>query len=610
LRRRILATFACALFLFTSASTIALRTHGLEKAKKGSFRIGVVSDEERKEGLTHLSELLGHLGYPYDLIQSTGQEFEPGKYSLLIIYESGLRKLGANPSPTIFAYAKEGGNLLWIGPGVGQIEQEPLARTFGLRFISEALAESYRAAYVSSGSSNSRIFRETVANVELAGAGAEGYFLDSTLRRLFPSETRFRHESGGIAFFFAYDVSNWWNVGLESPWYRPARLVSAIRLALSNTTIVALRPYPRNLTSAFICRVEDVDPLHTSDEWLSRASRYLQAHAVRNAPLSVALIPVHVDPMGGMEVRLGGESAQPVRNWLHAVIRSRGAIIQHGYTHQHGSQRTGVGTEFLVDGDWMIYDDQARRISVGKEEIERALGTKVVAFEAPHYKLNENTLRAIERLGFRCLLDDPNSPFYGLRFSGAGDLSLVAIPETLSYIPLGSSPSLAEKLKRIIDQLIEFQGILLLYNHLYDDEAFTIGVRTMEHALSKGNVWTPNINEMGRFALERAKAYQNFKVTYDSEITVTLGSCTVRGLTLSVNSQEEIRWVKMNGKDWPLFNAGSIILPELPDASNTVLIGFKEQPSLQSLSALWGLSLLGVTSCMAFRFAKKTFGVD
>lgn len=132
----------------------------------------------------------------------------------------------------------------------------------------------------------------------------------------------------------------------------------------------------------------------------------------------------------------------------------------------------------------------------------------------------------------------------------------------------------------------------------------------MEHALRKGNIWTPNINEIGRFALERAKAYRRFSVTYDSEITVTLGSCTVRGLTLSVNSQEKISWVKVNGKDWPVFKADFVILPELPDASNTVLIGFKEPPSLQSLSALWGLSLLGVTSCMAFRFAKRAFGVD
>jgi len=612
LRHKVLATFACALFLSTPALNIVLRAYGLEEVKTGSLRIGVVADDEPKEGLTHLSELLGHLGYPYHLIQLGSQGLELGRYSLLVIYESGLHRLGENPSSIVSTYAKEGANLLWIGPGVGQIDRETLSRVFGLRFISQASAESCRVAFASSGSSNVKIFGETVTNVELTGARAESYFLDSTFRRLFPSETCYPHEGGEIAYFFAYDVSSWWNVDLESPWSRPARLASAIRLMLADTTVVTLRPYPRNLASAFICRIEDVDALHTSSDWLSRASRYLQVHAARNVPLSVALIPVHADPGSGIEIRLSSDSAQPVRDWLYTVIRSRGAIIQHGYTHQHGSQRTGVGTEFLVDGNWMSYDDQTRRISAGKEEIERALSTKVTAFEAPHYKLNENTLRAIERLGFKCLLDDSNSPFYGFRSSnsGSGEPFLVAIPETLSYIPLGSSLSLTDKLKRIIDQLIEFQGILLLYNHLYDDAAFTIGVHAMEYALSKGNIWTPNVNDVGVFALERANAYKRFTVTYDSEITVTLGSCAVRGLTLSVNGQDKISWVKVNGKNWPVFNADYIILPELPDASNTVLIGFKEQPSLQSISAIWGLGLLGVTSCMTFRFARRAFGDD
>jgi len=612
LRHKALASLACALFLSTLTSAIALRTYGLQKVKISSFRIGVVADEEPREGLTHLGNLLGHLGYPYDMVQRGNQALEPSRYSLLVVFESGLHKLGENPSSIIFAYVKEGTNLLWIGPGLGRIDQEILAKVFGLKFISEASAETYRVAYSSSNSSSAKIFCEVVANVELAGAKAEGYFLDTASRRLFPSETCLRHDTGEIAYFFAYDVSSWWNVDLDSPWSRPARLASAIQLTLSDSPAVTLRPYPRNLASAFICRIEDVDPLHTGGEWLSRAHRYLQEYVARNVPLSVALIPVHVDPGSGLEIRLGSDSAEPVREWLRAVIGGRGAIIQHGCTHQHGAQRTGVGAEFIVNGTWTSYDDQTRRISIGKVEIERALNTKVLAFEAPHYKLNEDTLRAIEGLGFKYLLDDSNSPFYGFRFSDADtrEPSLVAVPETLSYIPLGSSVNLGNKLSETIDQLLAFQGILLLYNHLYDDAAFTIGLRTMEYALKKGNVWTPNINQMGRFALERAGAYKGFSVTYGSEIAVTMGSCSERGLTLSVNSQERISWVQVNGKEWSVFNANYVILPELPGPSNTVLIGFKEQPSLQPLSALWGLGLLGVASCTAFRFAKRAFGVD
>lgn len=612
MRHKALASLACALFLSTVTSAIALRTYGLQKVKIGSFRVGVVADEEPKEGLTHLGDLLGHLGYPCDMVQRGDQLLEPSRYSLLVVFESGLHKLGENPSSIIFAQAKERTNLLWIGPGLKQINQEILANAFGLRSISEDSAESYHVAYSSSTPTNVKIFHEVVANVELAGAKAEGYFVDAASKRLFPSETWFRHDAGGIAYFFAYDVSSWWNVDLDSPWSRPARLVSAIQLTSSDSPAVTLRPYPRNLASAFICRIEDVDPLHTSSEWLSRAHRYLQEHTARRVPLSVALVPVHVDPGSGLEIRLGSNSAEPVREWLRAVIGGRGAIIQHGYTHQNGAQRTGAGAEFIVNGTWTSYDDQTRRISSGKIEIERALNTKVLAFEAPHYKLNEDTLRAIEGLGFKYLLDDSNSPFYGIRFYDANtrEPSLATIPETLSYIPLGSSVDQGDKLKETIDQLSAYQGILLLYNHLYDDAAFTIGLRTMEYALRKGNAWTPNINQIGRFAFERARAYNGFSVTYGSEITVRMGSCSERGLTLSVNSQDRISWVQVNGKEWSAFSANYVILPELPEPSNTVLIGFKEQSSLQPLSALWGLGLLGITSCAAFRFAKRAFGVN
>jgi len=587
-----------------------MRTYGLQEAKIGSFRIGVVADEEPREGLTHVRELLEHLGYPYDILQGGNQDIVQSRYALLVIFESGLHKLGENPSSIIFACAKKRTNLLWVGPGLGRISQEILAKVFGLRFVSEASADSYRVAYASSSSTDAKIFDEVVVDVELSGARAEGFFLDTASKRLFPSETSFRHDAEGTAYFFAYDVSGWWNVDLDSPWSRPARLVWAIGLTLSDVPTVTLRPYPRNLASAFICRIEDVDPLHTGSEWLSRAHRYLQEHIARNVPLSVALIPVHVDPGCGLEIPLESDSAEPVREWLRTVIEGRGAIIQHGYTHQHGTQRTGVGAEFIANGTWTSYDDQTRRISTGKVKIEHALNTKVLAFEAPHYKLNEDTLRAVEKSGFRCLLDDSNSPFYGFRLSDAeAQAFLAAIPETLGYIPLGSSASLGNKLKKTVDQLFTFHGILLLYNHLYDDAAFTIGLRTMEYALGKGNVWTPNINQMGRFALERATAYKGFSVTYGSEIAVTMGSCSERGLTLSVNSQEKISRVQVNGKEWSVFSANYVILPELSRPSNTVLICFKEQPSPLPLSELWGLGLLAVASCTAFRFAKRTFGV-
>ncbi len=599
------------LLLLTLLSGTLIGALGQERIDPVLFGVGLVADETAGEGVGHLIDALRHLGYPYDLVFVGNQVRELGRYSLLVIYESGLRKLSETGSSPMSALAGYKGNLLWVGTGVQWwLDRENLARVFGVRFVSEDSAERLGVLSASSGSRATKIFKEDIVRIELVGARAEGYFIDAGSRKLSPAEAHFQRASGGIAHFFAYDVSSWWNADPELPWSRPAMLVSALRLVLSNAPSVRLRPYPRNLDSVFIVRIEDVDPLQaTSFDWLWRAQRFLQEHRARKVPLSVALIPVYFDPEFGLEVHIGEDSAKPVREWVQAVVAAGGSITQHGYTHQSGGERTGVGTEFLVNGRWQSYEEQMRRISLGKTEIENSLRARILAFEAPHYKLNEDTLKVIRKLGFRYLFDDLNSPFFGFmdneeNHEGA---SLVVFPETLGYIPIGSSRELEDRIRASVDQLLEVEGILLQYNHLYDETAFTIGLHVMDYILRKSRVWTANLDTIGRFEVERARSYNKFEVTIGSEITVKVGKFSENGLTISIGGKEKVSWVLINGKEWPLFNTNYVVLPKLTEDSNTISIGFGHGSPRQELSTLLGLIASVIAAGVTLPLARRTF---
>jgi hypothetical protein len=586
------------------------QVHALEISDQSSFRVGVITGVISGEGTTHLKELLKHQGYPHDIIHTGNGASELGAYSLLIIQESGLAIVGENKSRAILDLATQRVGLLWIGPGISAFSEGALAGVFGVRVRSEGPAASLGVVSTISGLRQTRILSEQVTEVEAVTASIEGYFLDKDARRVFPSQCYLRRKSGGVSYLFGYDVSNWWNADPENPWSRPSLLECAIRFALSGTVSVMMRPYPQNFDSLFICRIEDVDPLHTGSEWLSRAHAYLQEYKARRVPLSVALTPVYLDPASGTQVRLDADSAKPVRDWLQAVISSRGTIVLHGYTHQNGNEKTGVGTEFVVNEEWMSYEEQMRRISLGKNIVEESLKKTIQAFEGPHYKINEDTLRALDMLGMRYIFDDVSTPFFVFNSlnEDATESYLIRIPETLSYIPLESVSGLEEKMKAWVDQLREFGGILLLYNHLYDDAASTIGIRIMEYILANGPAWTPNISEMGDFVFQRAKSLSGFTVTTGSTITVKLGACAVKGLTLAVNSGKRIGWVQLNGKDWPVFAENYVMLPELIEQSNTITISFEQRVSQHLPSMLLGLGIAVFTASIVFRFSRKVFG--
>lgn len=71
------------------------------------------------------------------------------------------------------------------------------------------------------------------------------------------------------------------------------------------------------------------------------------------------------------------------------------SVAQHGYTHQalfKGSEFAGIPL-----------DRQLARIAAGKSLIEQLIGYKIVTFVPPGNSYDENTLRALNRLGFKCI---------------------------------------------------------------------------------------------------------------------------------------------------------------------------------------------------------------
>lgn len=617
MNRRMLSGVAQTLLVSALFVSVATGAFAVQPTQPVPFRVGVIENEQPGTNTVHLDpgtnvahliELLRQLGYPYDIVNGN-QIPDFTQYTLIILYDSGLRQLTEKGQTAVAALTAYTGDIVYIGPDV-DASDVVMGELFGVHFISEDSARNMGVSATTSSqlTTNTGVFQENVSHVQLAGATAEGYFLDNASRNLFPSQTYFQRGSGASSYFFAYDVSDWWKADPNLPWSRPAILVSTITNLLSKAPSVMLRPYPRNLDSVFIERIEDVDPLHTDYAWLARANSFLQEFGAANVPLAVALIPLYVNPPKHLEIPLNADSAAPLRDWLHAVIVGGGTIAEHGYTHQFGSAQTGVEKEFLVNGTWMSYSEQFQRISLGKNEIDSTLKTKLLTFEAPHYASDDDTLMAITGLGFKYLFADPNSPFFGVWYpDNSTQPSLVLIPETLSYIPLGVTMNYENWIKANVNQLLSINGILLQYDHLYDDTEFTIGSDTLHYILQHTHPWTATIDAIGRFELARATSYARYDVSIGSQITIDLGKFTENELTIRIGGESPISWVQVNGKQWPVFKGNYIVLPPLLQDVNTIVVGFGQSNVGQS-SLIWGVSLTAIATCASFPFARKIFG--
>jgi hypothetical protein len=251
-----------------------------------------------------------------------------------------------------------------------------------------------------------------------------------------------------------------------------------------------------------------------------------------------------------------------------------GTIVEHGYTHQIGNAKTGVSPEFFDETTqtWLSLENQKLRIAEAARQIRESLGFSPKGFEAPHYIANQDTYRALSELGFLYVTQNSNTAFFD-RFNL--DQGLVNIPETLGYIPIDSGEDLKVRIESNMDYLYDMSGVMLYFNHLFDDQMLQTGKELLDYAQSKGDVWITNTDNLADFWTQRYRAYQGMTVDTSSNLlTLELGPSNRAGLTVAVSNAPQIEGVEINGVQWPVFSGDQVILPALTESSNTIAITF------------------------------------
>lgn len=543
--------------------------------------------------LKQVRRLLENEGIPYNIIK--GDEAQASSSQLLIGIGSTL------PEPnydSLRQKVNDGTSIIWIGEWL----PDDLYSLFGVKKV--VSSRFWKPSAIKYGAEETALYNESILYAEADGSEPQGYFVDSSQAKLTPSEFIKQKPGEGTTILFAYDVCSYWGADQDTPWLRAERLKTALDTAISNQIIVRLNPFPRGYASAYITRVEDVDPIHTDPIWLSRAEDFLTQHSLRGATVTATITPYYVDEAANVNVALTDPSAKNVVDWL-TLVRSRGgAIVQHGYTHQYNSGKTGITTEFYDEesGKWLPFQEQKDRILKGVKLLNEALGAQPTGFEAPHYTANNDTYTALKQLGFTYITHNADTIFFD-RYTTQNDL--INIPETQGYIPNNPPPGTENRIKTNLDTIHRLGGVSLLFNHLFQDEMKTLGINVLEYAITKGDILVTNTDALAYFWNQRLTAYSKMSVERASDITITLGPSKAPGLTLTIIGPE-IKGVKSNGVTWPTFTSNQIILPSLTEETNVITVTRNE--ASRNPNILPGLTLIAasiVTSVAIYRKLKK-----
>jgi hypothetical protein len=545
--------------------------------------------------LDSLRTMVEHLGFGYSINTLSNMTLDPGRTGVVIALASTWDTLNVSQADSLSAFIVGGGGVVWAG---GKLVDH-LFSVFGVQ-DSMNTASLDAASAVQYGSVSTLLFNESLYPVRAVRAEVSGYFTDNTGSQLAPAETTYSPApSAGRTYYFAYHAFAWWNGDPANPWLRAQRIELALEGALSGQSTIRLGTYPDGMKSAFLTRIEDVDPLHTGSEWLKRANDFLGYYASHGAYLSVALIPMYVDPSANLQIPLGAQSASMLRAWLTEVVVHGGSILQHGYTHQAGSFHTGSLGEFYDNqaNIWLTLAQQRERILLGREEIQSAMGINVTGFVTPNYSSDNDTYAALESLGFQYVTEDHNTPYadrYGLD-------GLINIPETMGYIPINASSAVQAGTIATMDTLYSMGGVMQFYDHLYDGSEASIGEALLDHSMTLRSVWYTDPNQLAIFWQNRFRAYDAMSTqSSPSSIDVTLGPASTPGLTLVLANLGPIAWVTVDGRPWSSFNGSEVVLPALSGGTNQVVIGLSGASGNGNSGFGLGMSIVSVATSIAF----------
>ena len=535
-----------------------------------AIRVGTDLDQD---SVLQAKRLLENKGLPYNVVSDTNTSIlTTESYGLILVLGSTQPQISLD-SENIKNAIENGAGLIWVGQGLPQTLQYLLGIIY--QSTTEIEQGTTRIKY---GDASTQLYGETIELIDPGNATIRGYFAENSGQTVGPAELSFKKGTAGLTYYFAYDAFAWWFADEETPWLRAYRVHLAIEDVLSEHLTVRLLPYPRAMQSALITRIEDVDPLHTNLEWLNRGEQFLNYYSDNDAALTVSLTPTYVDPALNLNFGIEEPTAHALKEWLSKVLMRGGTIIEHGYTHQIGNEKTGVAPEFFDETTqtWLSLENQKLRIETGANQIYRSLGFSPKGFEAPHYIANSDTYRALSELGFQYVTQNSNTPFFD-RFNLAQ--GLVNVPETLGYIPIEPTENVKVRIESNMDYLYNMSGLMLYFNHLFDDQMLQTGKELLGYASAKENVWITNANALADFWTQRYTAYEDLSNNISSDansLTIRLGPSNRAGITLSIDNSPQIQSVTVNGETWSVFNGSQVILPVLPEKQNTIVLTYRE----------------------------------
>ncbi|HSW01793.1 MAG TPA: DUF2334 domain-containing protein [Sedimentisphaerales bacterium] len=153
------------------------------------------------------------------------------------------------------------------------------------------------------------------------------------------------------------------------------------------------------------------------------------------------------DPSPQQYLPLPGEKAML---FASAVQEGVLEIALHGYSHQTNEMHPEKYSEFAG----LDYGEQVVRIERGREFLETQLGWPVLTFVPPWNTHDTNTLRAVERAGFRCVSSD----MYGTPSSSAA----------LRFVPATCELGQVKEGVRLARQIEDPAPLIVVLFHEYD----------------------------------------------------------------------------------------------------------------------------------------------
>lgn len=512
------------------------------------------------------SNTLESVGISHELVGvGKSQRLNPLHYQLVIV------ALHENPSARSVKYLgtflqavlASGGNVLFIGPWICDLDPDLIAASFGVRSrssqclqnsgVGEALVLQPRRFVVA-------LNAELMADLVSAGATTP---VRVNRRALLTSYSA--GPGHGRAVVITAPLLDYWKVDdLSQSFKRPLLLVALVQ-QLSQGGSLGKHPVLNAQEATLLLRLEDISPAAQSrfgwDEYgrLEFIRRLSKLHAT---PINVAIISRFINPSRGVDD--GWSSPDPANRALRAFVRSLieagGTPIVHGYSHQLGwsaGDVTALDAEMSADdgSHFLGFDGQYQIIRDARDAFIEDWGLQPLFWETPHYLGDPSTYRAAAELGFRFITESdawifPNRS--GLE--GVLDKRILNIPETASSYPDEPAEirqALRDQITHLLPDLAGLHAPYLFFFHLGSNVRLR-ALSGMLQASQPYRFWRPNLADFARFWIARERA----SLVYDWSPASQALRIVVRqgfpGLTLAIRLPDGVEASAMTINQQPV----------------------------------------------------------